>query len=400
MWEMVNLDDVVTFVRGLTYTKSDEVDFSNKIVLRANNVDLNTHCLVLDELKYIRDDFQISDDKYLKQDDILICTASGSKSHLGKVALIKNDLGMAFGGFMGVLRCIGNCQAAYLRLVLTSPLFISHLGLVSSGTNINNLKFSQIKDFKFPLPPFAEQQRIVAKLDAAFAQIDGVIEYSLQSKTELMNLFDVLIEKLITDPTEFSVPLTIGDLLDQVITGPFGSALHQSDYTSTGTAVINPQNLANGEIVFSADKFINDTKKHELSRYEIKVGDLLMARRGEMGRCALVERINEPMVCGTGCMILRAKNNVDKPFLYELLASKYVKNALTKGAVGATMLNLNQKILLNIPVAVRGLVEQQNSVKVISSYRAELKKMIGLKDEKIQLLQALKLSLLRQELQG
>ncbi len=172
-FQIVKLGEVCSFVRGLTYSKSDEVEFSSNVVVRATNIDLSTHKLDLSELRYISDSIQIKDDKRLKKNDILICTASGSKSHLGKVALVEYDLGMSFGGFMGALRVNQKkITPQYLFTFLVSSEFKRHIESLSDGANINNLKFSQIENLELPLPSFSTQQKIVDKLDAIFAEID------------------------------------------------------------------------------------------------------------------------------------------------------------------------------------------------------------------------------------
>ena len=171
-FKLVKLEEACSFVRGLTYSKRDEVDFSSNSVLRATNIDLNTSRLDLTEIRYISDEVVVKEDKKVKLNDIIICTASGSKSHLGKVALVEEELNMAFGGFMGALRVKGNILPSYLFKVLTSPAFKQRLNGLSDGANINNLKFSQICDFEFPLPSLLIQQKMVAKLDTIFAEID------------------------------------------------------------------------------------------------------------------------------------------------------------------------------------------------------------------------------------
>lgn len=102
-WEYKKLGEVATFHRGLTYSKEDEAPLSSKCVLRSNNIDLETGTLNLSELKYLREDFDIPQDKLLKSDSIFICMSNGSKQHVGKVAYIKEDSNYAFGGFMGLI---------------------------------------------------------------------------------------------------------------------------------------------------------------------------------------------------------------------------------------------------------------------------------------------------------
>ena len=109
MWKTVKLSEIVTFVRGLTYSKKDEVDVNGLAVLRATNVSLEHRKITLDEIRHIKTPEKLNEDKLVKVGDILMCTASGSKSHLGKIALVTEDLGMAFGGFMAALRCESSC---------------------------------------------------------------------------------------------------------------------------------------------------------------------------------------------------------------------------------------------------------------------------------------------------
>ena len=135
--------------------------------MRATNINLATHKIILDEIRFINKSVKIKKEKYVKKGDILICTASGSKIHLGKVALVEQNLSMAFGGFMAVLRCTKDCNSEFLYYLLTSPKFKKHLTSLSDGANINNLKFSQIEGYEFFLPSIIEQQRIVAKLNTA-----------------------------------------------------------------------------------------------------------------------------------------------------------------------------------------------------------------------------------------
>jgi type I restriction enzyme S subunit len=170
--KIVKLSEVCSFSRGLTYGKGDEVEFSSNIVLRANNIDLASNSLNLTDLRYIKDSITIKDEKIAKKDSIIICTASGSKIHMGKVALIDKDYGYAYGGFMGQLTPLNNCLPKYLYFILISRLFKDYLMALNDGTNINNLKFTDIENYELPLPSLERQSQIVSKLDLAFAEVE------------------------------------------------------------------------------------------------------------------------------------------------------------------------------------------------------------------------------------
>lgn len=164
---VVKLEDVCEFFRGLTYSKKNETTFSDKIVLRASNIDLDTSTLVLHDLKYLKENFVIPDDKKLQKDCIFICMSSGSKSHLGKVAYIARDYDYAFGGFMGLIKPKTNILPRYLFYLLQTPEYKELIKKLSNGININNIKFSDLKEFQFELPSLEEQEKILNILDKA-----------------------------------------------------------------------------------------------------------------------------------------------------------------------------------------------------------------------------------------
>lgn len=184
--KVLKLGDICSFSRGLTYKKSDEVAFSKNIVLRANNIDLNTNSLLLDDLRYIKDSIKIDTEKLVRKNSLIICTASGSKSHLGKVALITEEFGYSFGGFMGQITPSKDCHHRYLFYILTSPNFKDFLMGLTDGTNINNLKFKDIQDYKVQLPKYEDQIKIVEHLNQAFTEINS-LEKNLELKEEKAN---------------------------------------------------------------------------------------------------------------------------------------------------------------------------------------------------------------------
>lgn len=183
----VRLGDVCEFRRGLTYSKSDESELSSNVVLRSNNVSLETGKLDFTELKYLRETFVIPADKKVVQNSLLMCMANGSKPHLGKVALIDKDYGYAFGGFMGLL-VPNDIDQKYLYLALTSSQFKSRIKSLQDGANINNLKYIDIADFQFPLPPLPAQRAIVAKLDAAKERCEKLKAAAMRGHAAAENL--------------------------------------------------------------------------------------------------------------------------------------------------------------------------------------------------------------------
>jgi type I restriction enzyme S subunit len=129
-------------------------------------------------------------------------------------------------------------------------------------------------------------------------------------------------------------------------TGPFGSALHKSDYTNDGVPVINPMHLIEGVIVPSSSMTITESAATSLSDFRLKVGDIVIGRRGDMGRCAVVQSQEEGWLCGTGSMIIRCISSADADFCQVVLSSPSIAVAIQNTSVGTTMANLNQATLV------------------------------------------------------
>ena len=195
-WRIVKLDEIISFERGLTYAKGDEVAHSSVGVLRSNNVDLTTQSLNLDEIKYLREDFEVPEKKKVRKSSLLMCMSNGSKDHLGKVALIDEDLGYAFGGFMGLLTPDETkVVPKYLYYALASKSFKDYIHGLADGANINNLKYKDLAAYDILLLPLAEQQRIVDILDREFAKIDALKANAEKSLQAAKDLFQATLKK-------------------------------------------------------------------------------------------------------------------------------------------------------------------------------------------------------------
>ena len=154
----------------------------------------------------------------------------------------------------------------------------------------------------------------------------------------------------------------LSDVVIELRTGPFGSSLHQKDYEIGGTPVINPASIQHGEIVPIEKMAVGENTLDRLSTFKLKAGDIVMGRRGEMGRCAVVTEHEDGWLCGTGSLILRLPEDLCPEYLAILISSPYVREYLARFSVGATMRNLNQSILLRMSIAVPPKGEQHRIV--------------------------------------
>ena len=133
-------------------------------------------------------------------------------------------------------------------------------------------------------------------------------------------------------------------------TGPFGSALHRSDYVDDGIPVVNPMQIVDGKIQPTPSMAITVQAARKLADFRLEAGDVVIGRRGEMGRCAVVQPKEHGWLCGTGSMIIRTRPSLDGRFIQRVLSSSSVIAAIENASVGSTMINLNQSTLGNLLV--------------------------------------------------
>ncbi len=142
-------------------------------------------------------------------------------------------------------------------------------------------------------------------------------------------------------------------------TGPFGSALHKSDYTFNGVPVVNPMHIIDGNIVPTESMTISEQAAISLFEFRLKPGEVVIGRRGDMGRCAVVRDEHLGWLCGTGSMIVRPSVGVDANFLQRVLSSSSVVSAIEETSVGSTMINLNQATLSGLSIQTPPVAEQE-----------------------------------------
>ncbi|WP_273207449.1 restriction endonuclease subunit S [Marinobacter subterrani] len=160
------------------------------------------------------------------------------------------------------------------------------------------------------------------------------------------------------------------DMADEISTGPFGSMIHKHDYVEGGIPLINPSHMVNGNINEDSSVSVSPPKAEELSSYKLAKGDIVMARRGEVGRCALVTDRESGWLCGTGSFVLRFHPAMNRRFILLLFSTDTVRDYLIGNSVGTTMTNLNHGILKKMPVALPPAEEQHRIVQKVDELMA------------------------------
>jgi type I restriction enzyme S subunit len=259
---------------------------------------------------------------------------------------------------------------SYLKHVLLWKPYVDKANSLCSGANLPRISPSSLLGIEIPLPPLEEQRRIAAILDKCSA-----IQAADRERRETLGRFQAsYFHHLFGEPSAVSDnwPLkTVESCSTAIQTGPFGSLLHQSDYIQGGIPILNPKHIANGVIACGENETIGRDKAGEMILYQLEKGDVLLARRGEMGRCAVVTSKEDGWLCGTGSMFIRPLGGTLAPeYLCALLSSQYMRSRLEKIAIGITLLNLNANIVGDLLIPVPPIALQHRYAAVLARLSA------------------------------
>jgi type I restriction enzyme S subunit len=272
---------------------------------------------------------------------------------VGKVAVVPD------GAEFGVLSSIAILQpkhdsvdSRYLAQVLKSPATLAEALGKKTGSALRRLILKDLKGIRVPLPSLEEQRRIADLLDEA----DRLQRLRKEANEKAQRILPALFEKMFGDPVRNEkgwLTSRLRGCTAQVQIGPFGSLLHQADYVHGGIALINPKHIRAGRLAPTDSETITPQKHSELHNYHLRQGDVVMGRRGEMGRCAVVEVEHDGLLCGTGSLVIRADERVTTPrFLCAMLSHNSMKVRLESLSLGQTLPNLNASIVEGLVVAV------------------------------------------------
>ena len=182
--------------------------------------------------------------------------------------------------------------------------------------------------------------------------------------------------------------------------GPFGSLLHKADYLVGGTPLVNPSHILCQRIKPDRTLTVGADKLNQLGKYVMHENDIIIGRRGEMGRCAVVTAAEAGWLCGTGSLFVRLLSSMNPHFYSWVLGSQRVKNFLAVSSIGTTMRNLNEGILHRVPVSVCSRHEQDEVFREIERQYSTLDHIETAIDSEITKSASLRQSILKKAFAG
>lgn len=161
----------------------------------------------------------------------------------------------------------------------------------------------------------------------------------------------------------------LGDIADSIQPGPFGSQLHSSDYSESGTPIIMPKDMINGRISHADLLYVGEDHVRRLRRHQVHEGNIMVARKGDVRKCVFITDNEDGWMTGSDCLKVALNEAVCFPkFIYYQLRSPFIGKWLETISIGATMPSLNTGLLSGIELVLPPYATQKRISDILSAY--------------------------------
>lgn len=370
-WEYKKLGEVCEVVSGST-PKTNIPEYWGNGHYWVTPAELNDTTIYIDKTER-----QITDEALNKTKLRLLPVGTvllSSRAPIGKVAITNTEM-YCNQGFKNCI-CSDSIYNKYLFYFLR--LKKDYLNSLGRGATFKEISKSIVESIKLPLPPKSTQHAIVSELD----KINELIRLKKEQLKDLDKLAQSIFYEMFGDPVENEMGWEMKKIGDLAIvkTGPFGSMLHKEDYITDGIPLVNPVQMKNFKIAPDMKFTISKEKACELENYKLQKNDVVFARRGDIGRCAIVSEFEKGYLCGTGSLFVRFSKDIESVFIMYIVRSESFSKHLVSKAKGATMLNINSNTIANLEIPLPPLPLQHlfaQRIEQIEHQKAEVQKAIA-----------------------
>lgn len=367
MWASATLESICTRVSsGGTPSRKNAEYFSSDATghLWVKSKEL-LDCAIEDTEEQITDSgLQFSSAKYLPAYTVLVAMYG---ANVGQLAWLRNPatVNQAICGLV-----VDECKADWRFVFYSLLMNRGDLTVQAHGAAQQNLNQDLIRQFAISLPPLSLQRRIADIMSA----YDELIENNQRRIKILESMARAIYREWFVHfrfpghemhprvasplgeiPQEWNVTELKMVCADGkgIQTGPFGSQLHEADYSDEGVPVVMPKDLIGFRIRPDSIARIPEVTADKLSRHRMQPGDIVYGRRGDIGRRAFLMAHQAGWFCGTGCLRVRANpQKINGWYLFNYLGQENVVGLIKGRAQGVTMPNLNTGLLSSVPVAL------------------------------------------------
>jgi type I restriction enzyme S subunit len=322
---------------------------------------------------------------------VLVCAEGGSAGR--KVGF--TDREVYFGNKLFAISPKPTINGRLIFYYCLSCEFQEHFRNSMAGL-IGGVSLNKFKQLNLPLPELTEQNRIVQKLDEAFAGIAKAKENAEKNLQNARALFESCLQSVFTQRGPKWVDAKMDDVTELITCG----VAKRPDYVPEGIPFLSAKNVKGGQVIWSGHQYVSEETHRALTKNnKPKIGDILYTRVGSYGEAAIIERDVEFSIF-VSLTLIKPKPFVLNSFLKHYLNSSAVKEMAADSISGSGVGNLNVGTVRKFPIHLPPLEEQRSIVSRLDGLKQETQHLARLYQNKLEALESLKKSILHEAFSG
>ena len=334
--------------------------------------------------------------RFVRNGDVLFATI---RPTLRRIAIVPEylDKEICSTGYL-VLRPKPELSNRFVFYFLQSQKFMAAMEELQKGASYPAVTDAEVRMQRLPIPPLAEQHRIVAILDEAFA---GIATAKANADTSLRCAAEVLdsASQNILDAVS-GEEMSLESVAAEDCSLSYG-IVQPGDDVEGGLPVVRPVDLTREFITLEGLKRIDPELAASYKRTKLQGGELLLCVRGTTGTVSIADPELEGANVTRGIVAIRFKAQQVLPsFGYHLMRSAGVQSQIREKTYGTALMQINIGDLRRISVRIPTLTQQQSLSDRLDGLRKEAFHLQSLYTRKLAALDELKQSLLQQAFSG
>jgi type I restriction enzyme S subunit len=378
-WNITNIGNVSNVIRGASPRPQGDPRYYGGSIPRLMGKDVNRDGkYVTPKLDYLTEE-GAAKSRFLPAGSlVMICSGE-----VGVPAILAIDA-CIHDGFLAFQNISHSCNKEYLYYIFDSLKDEFNKSATHGGV-FTNLTTSIIKEFKIPLPPLPEQQKIAEILFTVDEKIE-LIEAQINQTTELKKgLMQQLLTKGIGHIKFKDCPLgkipesweavKLGELSEKVGSGITPKGGHEA-YVERGVVFIRSQNVLRGKLDLSDVVFISEDQHIKMSNSWLRPNDVLLNITGaSIGRsCIVPDDMSKGNVNQHVC-IIRPNEKIIASYLSQLLNSKYGIDQIDKFQAGGNREGLNYQQIRSFVIPLPPKNEQLKIAGIVGTIDKKLESL-------------------------
>jgi len=285
----------------------------------------------------------------------------------------------------------------WLWFWLRSQPVVSLMSRNTSGSRMPRANLKKLKETEIPLPPLAEQKKIVAKLEKLLVKVNEAKKLRAEAQEAANQLLPAELHKIFEEGRKKYELEGLGNVSD-LVRGPFGGSLRKDMFVDEGYAVYEQGNVIKDNTA-SFRYFISDEKFEEMKRFEVSSGDILMSCSGTIGKFTIIPQKFTRGIINQALLKITPHKDTDVDYLRYAL-DDYLKQSTTHIKGGAIKNITSVKELKKFEIPFPSIAEQKKIVARLDAISEKARQLQDLQKSTERDLLALEQSILHKAFSG